>query len=144
MKKGSNDFILQWTGYGHTARVWDVSFCYFTSFFRDNNDNCQEEDQLLLVLAGEDGTARIWNMTDGTQCGDLRGNGGSVSLWKVDTLGSLIVAGSNDGTAKIWNLRTYVRAIDNVTSCSDNSSSDEGIRDNNLSCNQVRAANGQL
>eukprot|EP00804_Cyclotella_cryptica_P024723 CCRYP_001711-RA/>CCRYP_001711-RA protein AED:0.27 eAED:0.27 QI:700/1/1/1/0/0/2/130/1425 len=92
-------YTLSWTGWGHTARVWDVSFA------RSPHDN-----SLLLISAGEDGVARIWSpfLTEKEFRLPLRGHR-CESLWTVENCDGIVVTGGNDGSVKLWDLESRTR-----------------------------------
>jgi NAD-dependent SIR2 family protein deacetylase len=94
----THQYTLFWTGWGHTARVWDV--CFAAS---------PKDDSLLLISAGEDGVARIWNpYTAEKECSQpLRGHR-CESLWTVDTCEGIVITGGNDGSVKLWDLGSRV------------------------------------
>ena len=86
-----------WTGWSHTCRVWDVKFT-----------------PLGLVSSGEDGSAKVWDLSTPTVKGELRGHL-SKSIWRVASTppGSssppLVVTGGNDGCAKIYDLKYHCK-----------------------------------
>jgi WD40 repeat protein len=86
----SNKWTLQWTAWGHTARVWNVAFS-------DSG----------IVSTGEDGTARLWNAETGVALATLRGHA-CQCLWSIDTCNSLAVSGGDDGTVAIYNLEDHL------------------------------------
>ena len=94
-------YTLAWTGWGHTARVWDVSFA------------SHQIDTLLpvLVSAGEDGTARVWSPLSSTKeiAHPLRGHR-CESIWTVDVCEGIVVTGGNDGCVKLFGLESRVRS----------------------------------
>src|SRR3569832_1971770 len=60
-------------------------------------------DGKLIVTAGTDGTARVWD-TSGKQVVELRGHTASVRSASFSPDGKLIVTASFDGTARVWDL----------------------------------------
>ena len=101
-KSGTN-WNLVWTGWGHTARVFDVSFV-FPSY-----DHGDEPSHPTLVSAGEDGTARIWSPPQTKEVTyPLRGHD-CESVWTVDVREGIIVTGGNDGCVKLWDLNSRMR-----------------------------------
>jgi WD40 repeat protein/NAD-dependent SIR2 family protein deacetylase len=98
-------YTLTWTGWGHTARVWDVSFASVRSH--------HERDVLfpMLVSAGEDGTARVWSPLSSTKeiAHPLRGHR-CESIWTVDVCEGVVVTGGNDGCVKLFGLESRVRS----------------------------------
>ena len=93
-------YVLQWTGWGHTARVWDTAICW---------------PARLVMSAGEDGTARLWSLEATSPCKEaeqtkpvdrLKGHR-SKSLWTLDTAGSIAVTGGNDGSTMVWDLSRF-------------------------------------
>eukprot|EP01082_Thalassiosira_pseudonana_P004771 g4287.t1 g4287 contig15:720441-725473(+) len=88
--------------WGHTARVWEVSFAHYPSHHQPNNS-------VTLVSAGEDSTARIWSPLDYEKeiVHPLRGHR-CESLWTVDVCEGVIITGGNDGCVKMWDLESRV------------------------------------
>lgn len=65
-------------------------------------------DRLLAVTGAEDGTVRIWNLTEGTQVGDpLTGHRDSVVAVRAGFDGTAFSAG-RDGTVCVWDLRSAI------------------------------------
>ncbi|KAL7435650.1 hypothetical protein ACHAXM_004864 [Skeletonema potamos] len=96
--KSDTKWNLIWTGWGHTARVFDVSFAYPSFDYGD------EPSHPILVSAGEDSTTRIWNPLQTKEVTHpLRGHD-CESVWTVDFCDDIIVTGGNDGCVKLWNL----------------------------------------
>ena len=60
-------------------------------------------DGKLIVTAGTDGTARVWD-TSGKQIVELRGHSASVRSASFSPDGQRIVTASFDGTARVWDL----------------------------------------
>jgi WD40 repeat protein len=63
-------------------------------------------DDSMLLTAGVDGTARVWNLPSGEPRFVLDTGGGpvEVALWTPD--GAHIVTSSHDGVPRIWDART--------------------------------------
>ena len=83
---------LVWTLYDHIQAVCEVDW---------SND-----DQRFISL-GDDGVARIWDVTTGKEIGSLpktEANPTSVD-WSSD--GSLIATGHQDGSVQLWDGTTY-------------------------------------
>jgi WD40 repeat protein len=85
-KTSETEWNLTWVGWGHTARVWDVTVTAHG-----------------VVSTGEDGTARLWDLQNGHQRHIFR-HYGSQSIWRVDVLDDVAVLGTNDGSVKYWDL----------------------------------------
>lgn len=85
-KTHDNGWELMWTGWSHKARVWNVAF-----------------SSLGVVSCGEDATAKIWCLEDGSVLSELRVHY-CQSLWSIDVHDNLTLIGCNDGTAKLWDL----------------------------------------
>eukprot|EP00953_Heterococcus_sp_UTEX-ZZ885_P007670 4627-Heterococcus_DN1.PRE.1 len=85
---------------GHKGRVFD--FQYHSSESR-------------ALSCSEDGTVRIWNMTQGTSEGSaLKGSKDEVLrvCWTPDTAEpSALVSGGADGQVRIWNKRTFAATL---------------------------------
>ncbi|HEY9674743.1 MAG TPA: CHAT domain-containing protein [Waterburya sp.] len=60
-------------------------------------------DGKLIVTAGTDGTARVWD-SSGKQLVELRGHSASVRSANFSPDGKRIVTASFDGTARVWDL----------------------------------------
>lgn len=58
-----------------------------------------------LVSAGMDGTARLWDMSNGQELAVFE-HDGPVRAVKISPVGDWIATGSDDGTARTWNPRT--------------------------------------
>ena len=59
-------------------------------------------DGRLVVTAGDDWTARIWERASGRRLRILTGHDGPVTSAAFNPEGNLVVTGSYDGTARIW------------------------------------------
>jgi len=96
--ESQTEWKLIWTGWGHTARVFDVSFAY------PSHALGEESSHPTLVSAGEDSTARIWSPLQTQEVSHpLRGHD-CESVWTVDVCDGIIVTGGNDGCVKLWDL----------------------------------------
>ena len=62
----------------------------------------------VIVSAGDDGTVRVWRLTDGTPIGEpLRGHDGAVNAVTAAALPDgtpVIVSAGDDGTVRVWRL----------------------------------------
>lgn len=76
---------------GHSGRIWSAAF---------------RRDGRLLVTAGEDETARIWDRRSGEQRLTLVGHTASLRSADFSPDGSLIATSSDDGTARLWDVET--------------------------------------
>lgn len=104
MDKLDMQWQLIWSGWGHTARVFDVSFAY-PSF------NCGEiiSSHPMLVSSGEDSTVRLWSPLEAKEVAHpLRGHD-CESVWTVDVCEGTIVTGGNDGCVKLWELSSHIQ-----------------------------------
>lgn len=96
--QSTHSYTLAWTGWGHTARVWDVSFV-----------PCRDgESSIVLVSAGEDAVARVWSpfAADKEFRKPLRGHR-CESVWTVDVCEGIAVTGGNDGSVKLFDLEGH-------------------------------------
>lgn len=76
---------------GHSGRIWSAAF---------------RRDGRLLVTAGEDKTARMWDRRTGEQRLTLVGHTASLRSADFSPDGSLIATSSDDGTARLWDAQT--------------------------------------
>lgn len=76
---------------GHTSSVTAVVF---------------SPDGLLLALALDDMTVRLWNPTTGQEVQKLEGHTGSISAVVFSPDGSLLASASWDETVRLWNPTT--------------------------------------
>jgi WD40 repeat protein len=91
----ADGWFLMWSGWSHTARVWNVAF-----------------SPLGLISCGEDATAKIWDLDNGYLLGELHVHN-CQCLWSIDVRDTLALIGCNDGSTKLWDLRRkIVRKID--------------------------------
>ena len=63
-------------------------------------------DGSRIGTGSKDGTARVWNATDGRAVAQLTGHTGWVHLVAFSPDGSRFLTGSVDGTAAVWNTAT--------------------------------------
>jgi WD40 repeat protein len=104
MDKLDMQWQLIWSGWGHTARVFDVSFAY-PSF----GDGEIISSHPILVSAGEDRTTRLWSPLQAKEVAHpLRGHD-CESVWTVDVCEGTIVTGGNDGCVKLWELGSHIQ-----------------------------------
>ncbi|KAL3767119.1 hypothetical protein ACHAWO_003343 [Cyclotella atomus] len=103
--QSTHTYILVWTGWGHTARVWDVSFA-----------SCEKDKSTLIITSGEDGVARVWSpyVNEKEIRGPLRGHRGE-SVWTVDICEGITITGGNDGSVKLFDLER--RLADGPKTC---------------------------
>jgi WD40 repeat protein len=99
MQPAMEQWQLIWSGWGHTARVFDVSFAYPSSF----------SPHPILVSSGEDSTVRLWSPIQTKEVAHpLRGHD-CESVWTVDVCEGTIVTGGNDGCVKLWELSSHIQ-----------------------------------
>ena len=72
---------------GHTEIVWDIDF---------------SPDGTHVVTASEDGTARLWNASNGHLERTLEGHGEGVTTARYSPGGKSVVTAGKDGTARVW------------------------------------------
>ena len=60
-------------------------------------------DGRLLLSAGLDGTARVWNITDGSEAGRLDPRGGEMNWAAFSRDGTTIATASDDRVIRLWN-----------------------------------------
>jgi len=105
--QSSHTYKLIWTGWGHTARVWDVSYASSSS---SSSQTSQFNNLPILVSAGEDGVARLWSPLSSEKeiAHPLRGHR-CESLWTVDVCEGVVVTGGNDGSVKLFEIESRIR-----------------------------------
>ena len=98
----TQSYTLMWTGWGHTARVWDVSFAC-------PSIHSVQYNSTVIVSAGEDGLIRVWSpfITDKEFRRPLRGHR-CESVWTVDFCEGIVVTGANDGSVKLFDLDNHL------------------------------------
>lgn len=101
-----HEWSLIWTGWGHSARVLDVSFAACPS-----SSHQEYGTYPILVSAGEDCTARIWSpmMSDKEITQPLRGHR-CGSIWSVDVCQGIVITGGNDGCVKLYELKSRIKS----------------------------------
>jgi WD40 repeat protein len=58
----------------------------------------------LVVSGGQDGTVRIWRLSDGQPGMTFEGHADSVQAVAVDGLGTRAASGGFDGSVKVWDI----------------------------------------
>ena len=58
----------------------------------------------MLACGYGNGTVRLWNVADGTQAGDLRGDSGRIGALAFDPAGTRLAAASFDGIVRVWDV----------------------------------------
>lgn len=127
----NEEWLLLWTGWGHTSRGWYVKFATIIS----NNNNHYHYN--VLLSTGEDGTLRIWDYNKNNEHYDdtsvqqqeqkhdstskidhtdnddmlivLRGHS-CQCIWNVDYNNqyNIAVTAGNDGTIALYNIHSYM------------------------------------
>ena len=94
-------YKMSWTGWGHTARVWDVSFASYPTV------GSVKHSSAFIMSAGEDGMVRIWSpyMKEREVRQPLRGHK-CESIWTVDVCEGIVITGANDGSVKLFDLES--------------------------------------
>ena len=90
----SQTYLEKWVGWGHSARVWGVSFA--------------SDDDSLLVSVSEDGTARVWSGQSGETLSCIHQGASNCSLRTIDTLGNTLLMGATDGIIGMYNILNYI------------------------------------
>ena len=85
-KSDSGKVLTELTG-GHTAEINEVAFSL---------------DSRLIVTAGEDRTARVWDARTGQSLGDALAHPGAVYSVSLSPDGTLIATACRDGKAYVW------------------------------------------
>eukprot|EP00956_Cyclotella_meneghiniana_P033127 scaffold93634_cov69-Cyclotella_meneghiniana.AAC.1 len=100
--QSTHSYKLIWTGWGHTARVWDVSFASLSTSTSSSLGN-----STLLISSGEDGVARVWSpfVTEKELRRPFIGHR-CESVWTVDVCEGIVVTGANDGSVKLFDLES--------------------------------------
>ncbi|MBV9582425.1 MAG: WD40 repeat domain-containing protein, partial [Chloroflexi bacterium] len=75
------------------------------------NDASFSRDGNLIVTAGNDNVARVWDAASGAQLAELRGHTGVVRTARFSNDGKHILTASDDWTARVWDTSTYTQSI---------------------------------
>jgi len=93
------EWIERWVGWGHSARVWNVSMV----------------NSSMLVSVAEDGTARIWSSESGDTLACIHH---SKSLWTIDTRntadGGEFIIGGTDGISGTYRVCNHISTGNNL------------------------------
>ena len=103
-------YTLVWSGWGHTGRVWDVTFVSALSYHQP------DIAFPLLLSAGEDGAARVWSPLSSTKeiTHQFRGHC-CDSIWAVNVCEGIVVTGGNDGCVNLFELEGRLNLIEKRT-----------------------------
>ena len=92
-KANGNQWALEWTGWGHTARVWSIAL------FADCDGNT------MVASVAEDGKLLVWCCQTGRIISSIQH---ACSLWSIDMLGRTAMVGTCQGTVELYNLDTRI------------------------------------
>ncbi len=76
---------------GHTEGISSIGYCL---------------DSDYIVTAGNNNSAKLWEIESGKLLYDLGGHDGEINSIQISSDGEFIVTASDDGTAKIWQAKT--------------------------------------
>jgi len=82
---------------GASTSEWHVNSINTVSFSPDGR---------LVVTAGSDGTARVWDRASGRLVGQPMHSGGAVNTARFSPDGRTVLTAGEDGTARIWDPTT--------------------------------------
>ena len=119
--KTNDDWEHAWVAWGHTARIWSVSFVFgSTETATHNKEETTGRSHSLsqshcspaptwVVSVSEDGTARFWDVQNGTSVVCIHHTSASSGLWSVDALCDFptVLVGATDGTISTFNIYNY-------------------------------------
>eukprot|EP00536_Pseudo-nitzschia_multiseries_P007709 jgi/Psemu1/324884/estExt_fgenesh1_pg.C_1840002 len=92
-------WVESWVGWGHSARVWNVS----------------RVNSAMLVSVAEDGTARVWSAETGETLACIHH---STTLWTIDTRnttdGGKFIIGGTDGISGIYSVGNHTSTGNNL------------------------------
>jgi WD40 repeat protein/serine/threonine protein kinase len=100
---------------GLRARIWDLEtgqplssdiHAGWGDWDQGKLDVDFSPDGIMILTAGQDKTARVWDATSGQAIGEPMRHKGVVNDMRFSPDADLVITGSSDGTAQVWDAKT--------------------------------------
>jgi WD40 repeat protein len=100
------------------ARLWDATTREYRELAGPGQDQVRtailRPEGWILLMGGEDGTARLFDIGKGRPVGKPTLHRGPVGFMAVSPDGQLVLTGSSDGIARLWDFDTGVPIGDDI------------------------------